>query len=286
MEENGAGGWRLGRREKVSGGEVAYEVFGEGPPVVLVHGTPSRSYIWRHVATTLSERFRVSVYDLLGFGESERGEGQDVSIAAQARMLAELVGAWGQEEPMVAGHDIGGAIALRAHLSEGVNFARIALLDAVVLTPWGTPALRHVKEHLEAYRTMPGYVFEEYVAARLRQAASRQMEVGTLEVYLSQWRGAEGQAAYIRKDAALDERDTAEIEPLLGSIEVPVSILWGEEDAWLEPSQADRLHGEIPDSSLRKVPGAGHFLPEDAPGEVARELLAFFSAENGRRAAG
>lgn len=280
--ENGTDRWRLGRREKVSEGEVAYEIFGEGPPVVLVHGTPSRSYIWRHVAPTLSERFRVYVYDLLGFGDSERGERQEVSIAAQARMLAELVGAWGLEEPAVAGHDIGGAVALRAHLSEGVRFRRIALLDAVMLTPWGTPALRHVKEHLEAYRTMPEYVFEEYVAARLRQAANRPMEEGTLEAYLSQWRGAEGQAAYLRKDAALDERDTAEIEPLLDSIEVPVFILWGEEDAWLDPSQADRLRAAIPSSSLRKMPGAGHFLPEDAPDEVARELLVFFSGENGR----
>ena len=65
------------------------------------------------------------------------------------------------------GHDIGGGIALRVHLLEGVHFRKISLLDAVVLTPWGTPALGHVKEHLGAYRTMPAGVFEAYVAARL-----------------------------------------------------------------------------------------------------------------------
>ncbi len=89
------GRWRLGRRMETSGGEVAYEVFGEGPAVVLVHGTPSRSYMWRDVVPALTDRFSVYVYDLLGFGESERGEGVDVSIAAQGRALAELVEVWG-----------------------------------------------------------------------------------------------------------------------------------------------------------------------------------------------
>jgi pimeloyl-ACP methyl ester carboxylesterase len=52
-------GWRLGRRTETSGGEVAYEVFGEATPLILVHGTPSRSYLWQNVAPALAERFRV-----------------------------------------------------------------------------------------------------------------------------------------------------------------------------------------------------------------------------------
>src|SRR5918998_1438493 len=115
--------------------------------------------------------------------ESERREGQDVSIVAQGRAL---------KEPAVAGHDIGGGIVLRAHLLEGTRFRRISLLDAVVSTPWGTPALRHVKEHLGAYRTMPDDVFEAYVAARLRETTARPMDEAAFEAYLSQWRGAGG----------------------------------------------------------------------------------------------
>ena len=257
---------------------MAYEVFGEGPPVVLVHGTPSRSYIWREVVPALADRFCVYVYDLLGFGESERGEGVDVSIAAQGRALAELVEAWGLEEPQVAGHDIGAAIVLRAHLVEDTPFERIALLDALVLTPWGTPALRHVKEHLGAYRAMPLGVFEAYVGARLREATSRPMNEVAFEAYLSQWRGSEGQAAYLRKDEALIERDTAEVEPLLGSIGVPVRILWGEQDAWVEPPQATILAETIPGAEAKFVAGAGHFVMEDAPQEVAEALAEFFAA--------
>jgi len=275
------GAWELGGRVLTEGGEVAYGVFGEGPPVVLVHGTPSRSSLWRGVVGRLAGRHAVYVHDLVGFGESQRYEGQDVSIAEQGRVLAELVEVWGLEEPAVAGHDIGGGIVLRAHLLEGVPFRRISLLDAVVLTPWGTPALGHVKEHLGAYRTMPTGVFEAYVAARLRETTNRPMDEGAFETYLSQWRGPEGQAAYLRKDAALLERDTAEVERLLGSVRAPVEVVWGGEDEWLDPSQAEALVGKIPGSRLRLVPGAGHFVMEDAP-EMVAGILAEFFAENPR----
>lgn len=278
VDERHLGGeWSLGRRVATSVGEVAYEVFGEGSPVVLVHGTPSNSYLWRNVVGALAGRHSVYVYDLPGFGASERMEGQEVSIAAQARVLAELLAAWGLEEPAVAGHDIGGGIVLRAHLMEGVAFGRLALLDPVALTPWGTPTLKHVKAYVEAYRAMPLGPFEAIVASHLRTATSRPLEETAFKTYLSQWRGEEGKAAYLRKDVQLDERHTAELEPLLESVEVPVRIVWGEEDGWLDPSQAEDLAARIPNSEPTIVAGAGHFVMEDAPGEVAEILGDFFS---------
>jgi pimeloyl-ACP methyl ester carboxylesterase len=267
--------WRLGRREATSVGEVAYEVFGEGPPVILVHGTPTRSYLWRGVAPTLAECSCVYVYDLLGFGESERREGQDLSIAAQARLLKELVGAWGLERPTAVGHDIGGGIVLRAHLLEGVRFRRIALIDSVVVTPWMPEANEHFDAHMDAYRTMANHLFEAIVAAHFREATSPNMDKRAWEAYLSQWRGEEGKLAFLRKEEGLKEQDTAELEPRLGEIEIPVLVVWGEEDAWLDPLQADLLHQAIPDSRVKKVQGAGHFVPEDVPELVARILTDF-----------
>jgi pimeloyl-ACP methyl ester carboxylesterase len=266
----------LGRRVEVSGGRVAYEAFGEGPPLVFVHGTPSRDFIWRKVAPALAESRTIYVYDLLGFGESERGEGQDVSIAAQARALAELLEVWDLARPAVAGHDIGGGIALRAHLLEGAKVERLALLDPVVLTPWGTPTLRHVKANLEAYRSMPTGPFEAIVASHLRTAVSHPLAPEAYEAYLSQWQGEEGQRAYLGKDAQLNEEDTRVLEPLLASVAIPIHILWGEEDAWLDPALGERLRREIPGSELKLVPGAGHFVMEDAPEAVARYLAEFF----------
>ena len=271
-------GWNLRRRVRLSGGEIAYDALGYGPPVILVHGTPSRSYVWREVASRLADRFTIYVFDLLGFGESERREGLDVSIAAQARLLAELVETWGLEEPAVAGHDIGGAITLRSHLLEHVPFSRIALIDAVVLRPWITPTTRHVKAHLDVYQTMPTAVFESIVASHLRTATYEPMDETAFEAYLDQWSGDLGQRLYLQKDSQLDEDDTDAFEPLLPSIEVPVRIVWGEHDAWLPPTTAGRLNETIPNSDLRVLPGTGHFAMEDNPDEVAAALEEFFAA--------
>jgi pimeloyl-ACP methyl ester carboxylesterase len=270
--------WRLRRRIRLSGGEIAFDVFGEGPPVILVHGTPSRSYIWRRIVPALAGHHAVHVFDLLGFGDSERREGMDVSIPAQARALAQLVESWGLEWPAIAGHDIGGAIVLRAHLLEEVPFGRIALVDAVVVRPWITPASRHVRTHLEAYRTMPNHIFEQAVIAHLRTATARPMDEATFDAAFGQWRGEDGQAHYVNNVAQFDERYTAEFEPLLASMRTPVRIVWGEKDAWLDPVFAGRLHDLLPNSDLKLIPGAGHFAMEDSPDQVAQVLEEFFRA--------
>ena len=268
--------WTLRRRIALSAGEVAYDVLGFGPPLLLVHGTPTSSFIWRNVALRLADRYTVYAFDLPGFGQSVRGEDLDVSISGQARLLAELVEALNLDAPSVAGHDIGGAIALRAHLIEGLPFRCIALIDSVALRPWITPTTNHVKEHLDVYRTMPTETFEAVVASHLRTATHRPMDEQTLATYLDQWKGATGQKLYLQKDALLNEDDTAEFEPLLPSITVPLRIVWGENDVWLPPATAERLHELIPGSDLVLLPDTGHFAMEDSPQQVAATLFDFF----------
>ncbi|HWS80894.1 MAG TPA: alpha/beta hydrolase, partial [Rubrobacter sp.] len=65
--------------------------------------------------------------------------------------------------------------------------------------------------------------------------------------------------------------------------EIPVLVVWGEKDGWLDPSQAPRLQEQIPGSELELIVGAGHFVMEDAPVEVSRILCAFFAEDAERR---
>jgi pimeloyl-ACP methyl ester carboxylesterase len=268
--------WELGNSHDSAGGTVAYEVLGDGPPVVLVHGTPSWSYLWRHVAAELGRGYTVHVFDLLGYGTSEKRDGQDVSIAAQTRVLAELLDLWELEQPYVVGHDFGAAITLRLTLLEGRSFRRIALCDAVAIAPWITPFSRHVQRYLEAFQTVPEHIHRQMIAAHLRTAIAREMSDAELEPYLRPWLGPVGQAAYYRQVAQFDERYTREIEPRYGEIRTPTLVLWGEQDGWLAPEFGRRLTDSIPDARLTPIADAGHFLPEDQPGSVAEALAAFF----------
>ncbi|HLL39813.1 MAG TPA: alpha/beta fold hydrolase, partial [Rubrobacteraceae bacterium] len=142
MVASRAAEWKLGEFFEYRGDRVAYDAFGEGPPIVLVHGTPFSSYVWRRIAPALAENYRVHVFDLLGYGASDKREGQDVSLYAQGKLLARLLEHWKLESPMIVGHDFGGAITLRAHLLERCDFERIVLMDAVSVAPWGSPFYR------------------------------------------------------------------------------------------------------------------------------------------------
>ncbi|GAB3485336.1 alpha/beta fold hydrolase [Amycolatopsis cihanbeyliensis] len=269
------GTWRLTRRVRVSGGEAATAVFGEGPPVVLVHGAPASSYLWRAVAASLARRHTVYLWDLLGFGESWTGPGSTPSIAEQARALAELLEHWGLEAPGLVGHDIGGGVVLRAHLLHGVPARRLALLDAAVLDPWITPFTEHMQRYEDAYRTMPPHVFADIIAARLRTATRHPLPEAVFEAYLAPWAGSAGQQRWIDQVAAVRGADTRAVADRLAEITVPALVLWGERDQWLPPDTGSRLAAAIPGARRVIIRDAGHFLPEDNPHDTTTELLRF-----------
>ncbi|MFI0355821.1 alpha/beta fold hydrolase [Actinomadura sp. 9N407] len=274
---SGSAAWRLPERVDVPGGEVATGTFGEGPPVILVHGTPAWSYLWREVVPVLARRHTVHVWDMLGYGDSRLAEGAVPSIDLQARTLAGLIEHWGLARPSLVGHDIGGGVVLRAHLVHRVPVRGIALLDAAVLGRWNTPFTEHMRRYQEAYRTMPPHVFADIIAARLRTATHREMAAADAHAYLAPWAGAAGQGRWVDQVAGVTDDDTREVAARLGEIGVPALVLWGERDQWLDPATGDRLAAAIPGARRTRIAGAGHFLPEDAPRATADALSAFLA---------
>lgn len=270
-------GWSLKRRAATTHGEIAWDVHGDGPPVVLTHGTPSRSVLWRNVVPVLADRFAVYAFDLLGFGQSERSADQRLSIRVHGRVLAELVRIWDLDTPALVGHDIGGAAVLRAHLLEETAASHLALINAVVLQPWITPTTRHLQAHLDVYRTMPTHIFREVTAAHLRTATYRPMKPAVFAAYFEQWEGERGHQLWIRNVRGFDERDTAEFEPLLDRVIVPTRIIWGEHDAWLDPHISTEIQQRLPAADCVLIPDAGHFSPEDQPIQVAQALADFLA---------
>jgi pimeloyl-ACP methyl ester carboxylesterase len=267
--------WELGRRVRVAGGEVAYDVLGEGPAVVLTHGTPSWSYLWRNLATELAATHTVYLWDLLGYGDSALDPGVTPSIALHAATLAELAEYWSRRRPVLVGHDIGAGTVLRAHLTHGVPTRGLALLDAAVLTPWVTPVATHMQTHLDAYRTMPVHVFGEVIAAHLRTATHQPLAPATEQAYLGRFAGEAGRQRYLDQVAGFCDEDTRDVAAALGEISVPTLVAWGERDNWLSVETADELSEAISRSHRVVIPDAGHFLTEDAPVATAAVLRAF-----------
>lgn len=159
------GEWVLSERFATDAGNIAWDRLGEGPPLVLVHGTPWSSWTWRRVAPRLAERFTVYVFDLLGFGASDQRPGQDLSLAAHGARLAALLEYWRLDRPGLIAHDIGGATALRAHLLHHRSVAAFVLVDVVALAPWGSPFYQLVRDHHPVFEQLPAVIHEGVLRA-------------------------------------------------------------------------------------------------------------------------
>ncbi|ANJ11026.1 alpha/beta fold hydrolase [Streptomyces parvulus] len=269
--------WQLPESFRSASGTVRWNRLGpaDGRPVVLLHGTPFSSYVWRAVARSLAPAYRVFVWDMPGYGRSEKFAGQDVSLAAQGRVLTELLDHWGLTEPLVVAHDFGGAVALRAHLLHGVPYRALALVDPVALAPWGSPFFRLVRDHAEVFEQLPpalhGALVREYVGS----SGGPGLHPAVLDELVGPWLGESGQPAFYRQIAQADQRHTDEIQDRYPRIGVPTLICWGEDDAWIPVAKGRELAGLVPGARWEPIGGAGHLVQEDAPAELTAALLGF-----------
>ncbi len=269
--------WQLTRTYASSSGRVRWDALGDAASeaVVLLHGTPFSSYVWRHIARALARDHRVYVWDMPGYGASEKADGQDVSLAAQGRVFVELLKHWELAEPLVIAHDFGGAVALRAHLLHGARYKRLALVDAVALAPWGSPFFQLVREHSDVFGRLPPTLHRALVREYISSASSPGLHAATLDHLVEPWIDLAGQAAFYRQIAQADQRDTDEIRDRYSAIELPVLVCWGMDDAWIPMAKGEELASRIPRAQLTLIPDAGHLVQEDAPAELMAALIAF-----------
>jgi pimeloyl-ACP methyl ester carboxylesterase len=267
--------WNLSGVFTFAGQRVRYGILGSGMPLVLLHGTPFSSVVWRRIAPYLAEHRQVFYFDLLGYGRSEMRDEQDVSLGIQNRVFAALLDHWGVEKPDVVAHDFGGATALRTHLLNDRDYRSLTLIDPVAVAPWGSPFVRHVRRHEQAFAGLPPYIHAAILPAYIAGAAHRPLSQDDMRLYTEPWQSEQGQAGFYRQIAQMDQRYTDEIEPRYGELRCPVTILWGKEDAWIPVELGRILADHIPNAHLRLIPNAGHLMQDDAPEAIIAALLDF-----------
>ena len=270
--------WKLPEEYVFDGRTIRYGVNGNGPPVVMVHGTPWSSFNLRHLIEAISQDFTVYYYDLIGYGQSDKSLG-NVSLGIQNQVLDQLLDYWGLENPVIVGHDFGGTTALRTHLISGRDFDRIILIDPVAISPWGSPFFQHVNAHEAAFAGVPEYIHEAIVRAYVNTAAFKPIDDTTLNMIVRPWIETGGKAAFYRQIAQANSSFTDEVQPLYSKIAKPVLILWGREDTWIPLEQGKVLHGMIPNSLFHVIPDAGHLVIEEQPDLLIEKIRPFLQNE-------
>lgn len=247
----------------------------DAPALVLMHGTPFSSYEWHRLVPWLARSFRIHRFDMLGYGASDKGNLDDVSLGLQNDVLEAALTHWGIVCPHVVAHDFGGATALRGHLLNDLNYASLTLIDPVAIRPWGSPFVQHVREHEAAFAGMPAYMHEALLDAYLRTALHRPISSEELEPYKVPWRGADGQVALYRQIAQMDMAYTDAVEPLYGDVRCPTQVLWGVADDWIPIETGRRFAAMLPATQFVEIPEAGHLVQEDAPEAIMAALACF-----------
>lgn len=264
----------------VDGVRLAYRDSGAGSPVVFVHGTPSYSYEWRDVAPHVEAAgYRTIVYDLLGYGASERPLNRDTSVPAQADLLIRFLDELNCETVTLATHDIGGAIGLHAAIRYPDRVQRLLIIDTVSYDSWPSPTWAAIiRDGLDEHAAMSANDFERMLTRQLHMTVSdpTRMCGDVLAAYLAPHRTAVGRASFFEHQVRhYDSKHTEVLTDRLAELRLPVRILWGGRDQWQPVSYAERLATDIPGAELVVLPDGGHFLTEDEPAAVTRELIGF-----------
>ena len=266
-------------RIRTFAGDIAYLRKGHGPPLFLIHGIPTSSYLWRDVIDELALNFDVVAPDLLGYGDSDKRLDADLSIAAQARYMVAAMESLGIHQAAVAGHDIGGGVAQLMAVDEPDRVARLILIDSVVDNNWPVADIARLKDPawdqilvdrdlrpgfrkgLEEGTTRAGVVTDELVNEIARPFSDQGLR-----------------RAYLRAARALNNRDLVSRSRHLQDITAPSLILWGANDKFLEPRWAETLKHKLQDAAVEIVDPGGHFLPLDRPDAVSSAILRFLTS--------
>jgi haloalkane dehalogenase len=250
---------------------------GEGKPVLLLHGEPTWSFLWRHVIPRVVESGRRAVApDLIGFGRSDKPTDQgwytyDRHVASVTRFVEEF----DLRDIALVVHDWGGLIGLRFAVENAERVERLVILDTGV---WSGRAPSELwLQFREALRSVGG---EIDVARLVESGTQRGLPDAVRAAYSEPFPTPESKAGVLAFPELVpvepDHPTAAALEPVregLARWDKPAHVIWGGEDAVLPTAIAERFIALIPGATGPEViPAAGHFLQEDAPDEAARAI--------------
>ncbi|HEU0129809.1 MAG TPA: alpha/beta fold hydrolase [Mycobacteriales bacterium] len=263
---------------------VVHHGSGDGLPVLLVHGVPTSSYLWRDVQRDLGHAHRTYAVDLAGLGCSERPADGRYDLATQAALLLGLLDDLGLDRVAVVGHDVGGGVAVNLAAVAADRVAALVLVDTPLhADTWPVPAIRALaapylgEAQTALLRLAPG-AGEKYLATQLaRGLRATELSRKSLTHYTAPLLSADGARGLLGVIRAADPQQVEAAFALVAAEPPPALVLWGEADAWFSPAVGRRIAGELRGASFVEVPDAGHFLPEDRPERVAEEIEGFLA---------
>ena len=263
---------------------LAYRELGEGPPVLLLHGWPTSSHLWRDVMPAVADAGRRAVaLDLPGYGGSSKPPDASYDFAMYDAALDGFLAALGIETTALAVHDVGGPIGLHWAVERPKRVTELVLLNTLVYPEFDEMAVKFV-ETLSTpgpREQLTGPAGLEF-SMKFGLADESNLTPDTLAAVLEPFQTDDDRAALAAAGIGLAPEGFEEIARLLPSAfaDTPVRIVYGEQDRIL-PTVAEtmaRVKRDLPQAEVTSLPHAGHFLQEEAADEIGDLLAQFLRA--------
>jgi pimeloyl-ACP methyl ester carboxylesterase len=276
------------RKVTTASGNISYCEHGSGPVALFVHGVLLSGYLWRHQLVELGDLRRCIAVDLMAHGNTEISATQDVSVTANAHMLAQFLDALKVDQVDLVGNDSGGGICQIFAALYPTRVRSLVLTDCDAHDNWPpeafksfvsmvaggglTGALHAMLADKSVYRSpqalglayeRPAAVTDDTIETYLRPHVRSPQRTHDLERFVN----------------AFDCRHTVEIEKSLRRVQAPTLIAWGTDDIFFDVKWAHWLEKAIPGTKRRvELTGARIFFPEERANEFNKEVRAHWVA--------
>lgn len=273
------------RAQLDDGMTLAYRELGSGPPVLLIHGWPTTSYLWRGVMPAIAERNRVIAIDLPGFGDSDKPAEASYGFEFFEDVIEGFLASLEIDRVALAGHDISGPVVVHWTLANPERVSRIALLNTLLYPEFAagvfdlvkTVSTPELRDKLTSPEGLADAIREGFVdESRLTDEA--------LDAYRTPYKTEVERRTLARAAIGLEPGGFEEIAARLPELAVPVRGVYGTWDRILTDVAQTfaRLAKDAPEVEVTPIDGRGHFVQDEEPEKVA-ELLAAFFAEDADR---
>lgn len=263
----------------VNGLKLHYREAGRGEPVLLLHGWPTSSFLWRNILPVLAQNKRAIALDLPGFGNSNKPLNIKYTFRFYEKTIEGFLKNLGINRTSLAVHDLGGPLGLYWACSHPDKLDKLAILNTLVYPEMSWA----VKAFIFALRT-PGLRSWLTSASGLRAAmrtGMRNQDRLTDEVIsgvTAPFNSDEARKALIATGLHLNPKGFFLIAQRFPQLKAPLRVIYGEHDRILPDiaKTAARIKTDHPETEVTVLSDCGHFLQEDNPEEVGRLLADFF----------
>ncbi len=253
--------------------EIAYQILGSGPPVVLLHPLTASHEFWLPSAQALTSRYRLILPDLRGHGDSEIGEGP-ATMQKHAADLISILGDAGIDKAAFVGISLGGYILFEfwRRARERVQALALCNTKATADTSEAKAERSRAAADVVARGVEP---FLQSMVPRYFGQTTRNTRPDRVEAGLRMMQKMSSQALAQVQYGMAERPDSV---ATLKTINVPTLIVTGDEDVLTGRPEAELMQRNIPGSAMIVVPKAGHLSPWEQPEMVGTALRQFLDS--------